>query len=77
MSNGFLEQFIKMRQKLNNPPAPVGKIPTKAVMSNHITYKRIIEEKPKDSDVLKWLKHRIDEIVDEEEAEEAAKPKRR
>lgn len=75
--NQFLRDFIKMRQELkakeatyaapsrrNNAPSPalVGQaVPKPSGMS----LATIIEEKPPKSDVIKYLRQRVEQLMDE------------
>jgi len=43
------------------PPAT-----SKPVMEDDVTYKKIIENKPPKGDVLEYLRHRIDELKEQE-----------
>lgn len=73
--NNFLNQFVNMRKQISAPP-PVVQKPSKTkqvqqpVEQVGITYKYIIEEKPGKTEVLQYFRDRIEQICDEEEANE-------
>ena len=77
--NPVLQNFIKMRQNLNAStsssskkelPRSLHQLPKP---DNSMTIAMIIEHTPSDKDVKEYFKRRVEELVQEQEEEEAQK----
>lgn len=81
MENRFLQEFMKMRKGLAEKASgnvPTGLIPiAKPATAAGVSYRTIVETKPRDSVVLNYLRDKIKTIVDEEEEIEEAKAAKR
>lgn len=79
--NRFLHQFLKMRKELAEKASgnvPTGLIPlAKPTTASGVSYKTIVDTKPKDSVILNYLRDKIKTIVEEEEELEEAKAAKR
>lgn len=77
MDNRFLREFIAMRQslasKMSGKAQPTPNELVKPTKSDEMTFRRIVEEKPKDMLVIKYLREMIEEIKEEEEEKEDKK----
>jgi hypothetical protein len=63
MENPLLREFLMSRAKLHKkPPAEKKKGKAKGGEIDNITLATIIEDKPKDSEVVKYFRARADEL---------------